>query len=175
MSIDVDLVPISGIWWRQVASGAGLLVRRQPPGSGRWQRGENTEAVYLADSPDTAWAEMYRFLAEAAVPPRAAMPRDLAELSVRLDNVADLSDEKRLARVGLSPPRPSWSEWPEFQRVGEALRKKGAAGLIAPSAARIDGLVLCIFRDQEVIPGIKIRSVQKSIGDAPAPPTGLRT
>jgi hypothetical protein len=44
----------------------------------RWQRGAIVDAVYLGDAAETVWAEWYRHLAEAGIPPAARLPgRDL--------------------------------------------------------------------------------------------------
>jgi RES domain-containing protein len=83
------------------------------------------------------------------------MPRDLWRLEVDLDAVADLTDERRLARVGLSLPRPARRDWPSFQDVGERLYEEGWPGVLAPSAARPDGKVLCLFREERTIEGLK--------------------
>jgi RES domain-containing protein len=93
-------------------------------------------AVYLADREQTAWAEWYRMLAERALPPPLALPRELWRIEVKLDQVADLSTADRLARLGLAQPRPGRSTWPAYQEVGERLHVDGCAGLVAPSAAR---------------------------------------
>ena len=55
----------------------------------RWARGSVAPALYLADSEATVWSEWYRGLAEASVPPRRWLPRDLWELEVDVD-VADV-------------------------------------------------------------------------------------
>jgi RES domain-containing protein len=173
--VDADRISVSGIWWRHVASGIGVFARREPPADGRWQCGRKTEAIYLADSEETAWAEWYRALAEAALPPRAALPRDLFRITVELEEVADLSSSERLERTGLAMPSPQRSSWPSFQQVGEALDKEGARALLAPSAARSGGLVLCVFRHHDEIPGVTVASADERISEPPVPPPGLRT
>ncbi len=131
-------------------------------------------ALYLADSPETAWAELYRALSEYGVPPSRAMPRSLAEITVDLDGVEDLASEGALERHGLSKPVPSSSSWPAFQAVGEKLFEDGAKGLVAPSAAREGGRVLCVFRPEAEIDGVEVVDVRK-VGDLPEVPRGLRT
>jgi hypothetical protein len=101
----------------------------------------------------TAWAEWHRRLAELELRPEAMLPRDLWRMTVSVDRIADLSDEARLTRIGLRPPRPSRSDWPSFQTVGEALHAEGWRGLLGRSAAREDGRVLCLFREAEKIDG----------------------
>jgi len=134
-----------GTWLRQIPHGADPRYRPQPPGDNRWQRGELVDAVYLADDRDTMWAEWYRHLAERGVPPLRQLPRDVWRHRVRRSEVADLTTVARLERVGLTAPTPGRRSWPAFQSVGETLWREGWRGLLAPSAARPGGLVLCLF------------------------------
>ncbi len=69
--------------------------------------------------------------------------------------MADLGDGDRLARVGLALPAPGRKTWRPYQTVGEQLWREGWAGLVAPSAARPEGRVLCVFVDD---PGATTRS-----------------
>ena len=90
--------------------------------------------------------------------------------------VADLSDEGRLARVGLPPPLPGRRTWPPFQKVGEGLWREGWAGLVAPSAARSAGLVLCLFWDGGPrIAGARPLRRPRRFTEPPAPPIGMTT
>ncbi|MHB8294695.1 MAG: hypothetical protein ACYDH5_08750, partial [Acidimicrobiales bacterium] len=75
--------------------------------------------MYLAEAEACVWAEWYRHLAEAAIPPGNALPRDLWRYRITGLEVADLSDAARLARAGLSVPRPGRQGWPPYQAVGE--------------------------------------------------------
>lgn len=171
----IDRVPVHGIWWRQVAAGLDPLELRDPPGDGRWQRGAIAGAIYVADREETVWAEWYRALAEAALPPSAWLPCDLWRIEVELDNVADLSTVQRLSAVGLDPPRPNRRTWQSYQDLGEQLAAQGAPGVIAPSASRPEGLVLCLFRDEESPTGASVRGRARRIAEPPVPPRGLRT
>jgi RES domain-containing protein len=172
--VDVDPVRVTGRWYRHAPPGAAPLPRRDPPPDGRWQRGDVVDALYLADEPETAWAEWYRHLAELAVPPGRQLPRDL--WTWRLDvEVADLSDATRLERAGLGLPRPGRRGWPAFQRIGEALHADGWQGLRAPSAARPGATIVCLFRHAGPIPGAAPIPPPVRIAEAPAPPRGLRT
>jgi RES domain-containing protein len=173
--LDVDRVPVRGTWWRQVRSGLDPLELRDPRADGRWQRGRSVGAVYLADEADTAWAEWYRALAELALPPTAWLPRDLWQVEVSLDEVADLSDEGRLRRVGLDPLQPDRVAWPPYQDAGAAIWREGCQGLIAPSAARPDNLVLCVFERDGELPGLGTRIGPAVVEEPPVPPRGLRT
>ncbi len=130
--MNIDWAPLRGTWWRQTAAGLDPLELRNPPGDGRWQRGDVVGATYLADSAETVWAEWYRALAERALPPSVWLPCDLWRVDVHLERVADLSRLERLSALGLDAPRPDRSTWPPYQDVGEQIAAGGGPGLIAP-------------------------------------------
>jgi RES domain-containing protein len=176
VALDVDAVPVAGTWWRHAYPGSPALPERDPAPDARWQRGEVVDALYLADDEETAWAEWYRHLAELGLPPNRAMPRDLWRWSIAVD-VADLSTVAALERVGLQPPRPGRRTWPAYQGVGEALARDGWAGLLAPSAARPEHLVLCLFRRPGArrITGARAVGRPRRVDEPPAPPTGMTT
>jgi hypothetical protein len=103
-------------------SRADPVAGRLPPPDGRWQRGATVEGLYLASDEATVWAEWYRHLAEAGIPPNQQMPRDLWTWMVDPGlEVADLTSGERLGRVGLAIPRP-------YQRIGEDALARGLAG-----------------------------------------------
>jgi RES domain-containing protein len=133
------------------------------------------DALYLADSPETAWAEWYRCLAEYGLPPAHALPRGLWRIRVELDGVADLRTPKALRALGLEPPLPSSANWVAFQAVGERLAADGFPALVAPSAARPEGLVLCVFRRDGELGGVRKVGRARRVDQPPAPPRGLRT
>ena len=60
---------MAGTWFRHVPAGFDAYHRPPEPADNRWQRGEVVDALYFADSEETVWAEWYRFLAEAGLPP----------------------------------------------------------------------------------------------------------
>lgn len=129
--------------------------------------------LYLADETATAVAEWYRWLAENAFPPACATPHDHHRWRVSV-SVADLSTPERLTAVGLEVPSPVSSTWRRFQAVGEKLWREGWRGLLAPSAARPSGRVLCMFA--EVWPPRGCRPVRvEEIVDVPVPPVGMTT
>jgi RES domain-containing protein len=173
--VEVATVAIAGVWWRQVPHAADPLFRADPPSDGRWQRGEIVGALYLADSEETAWAEWYRALAELAIPPDRQMPRDLWRWEVDVEGVADLSTAEKLAPVDLYTPRPARREWPTFQAVGEALWREGRHGVLAPSAARPTGEILCLFRGTDELAGATPLRPPTTYRHPPAPPTGMTT
>ena len=174
MASDVAAIAVRGRWLKHTYPDSPPLPKREPPPDNRWQRGDVVDALYLADSEDTVWAEWYRHLAERAIPPLAQMPRDFWTWKVDIE-VADLSTPERLTAVGLSSPKPGHQAWPAFQRVGEGLWKGGWPGLLAPSAARPEGRILCLFRDADGIRGAKAKDPPHRITEPPPPPTGLQT
>ena len=132
-------------------------------------------AIYLADDEQTVWAEWYRALAERAFPPRVWLPCDLWSIDVDLTNVADLSDRDRLSAAGLQPPSPGRHGWARYQDAGERLFTQGCRGIIAPSAARPEGCVLCVFCPTGVPEGLHAPSPPRRVDEPPVPPRGLRT
>lgn len=171
---NVEPVTVAGTWWRHVPVGGDPLWRPPHPADGRWQRGDVVAGYYLADEPDTAWAEWYRALAEVALPPDESLPRDLWPCDVDR-TVADLSTPARLSAVGLAPPSPHRAEWPDYQRTGEQLHAAGWAGLLAPSAARPARRVLCLFRPGEHLDGATLLPPPTRVDHAPPPPRGMTT
>jgi RES domain-containing protein len=175
-SPDPAAVAIRGSWWRHVPLGGDPWHRPAVAASNRWQRGDVVAALYLADSAQTAWAEWYRHLAERAIPPMQTLPRELWRWHVDLERVADLRSPEALAARGLSPPRPTRADWPRFQRVGEALHGAGWPALVAASAARPSGFVLCLFRPGPAHPaGIEPVPPPERVDEPPAPPRGMTT
>ena len=175
MASDIERVSVAGFWWRQTPHAADPLSLASPPSSGRWQRGARVGATYLADEEATVWAEWYRMLAEIALPPTHAMPRDLWRWAVDVVDIANLSTPARLAQLGLQTPRPGRQTWPPFQTAGEELYRQEFRGILYPSAARPDSRALCLFRDEIVIPGAEPVRPSTTYRDPPAPPSGLRT
>jgi RES domain-containing protein len=160
---------------KHAAPGLPALPTRTDPPDNRWQRGAVIDAIYLADEEATVWAEWYRHLAENGIPPAQALPRELWRWQVNLE-VADLSTEERLARVGLTQPTPGRRTWPPFQNVGEELWREGWRGLVAPSAARPAGATLCLFWEgEDEIAGAQPQPPPRRINEPPAPPTGMST
>jgi RES domain-containing protein len=173
--LDIESASLSGIWFRQIPAGGGVHYEPPHPADNRWQRGAVIEALYFADSEETVWAEWYRYLAEAALPPQQGLPRDLWRWEISLPAVADLSDDDRLARVGLPALQPTRHQWPLFQAVGEQLHHDGWTALVSASAARPSGQVLCVFRTSRATPGTRPVRPPTKIVQPPVVPTGLRT
>ncbi len=97
--MDVGTTFVSGRWWRHIPAGGDVYHQPDAPADNRWQRGDVVEAWYFADSELTLWAEWYRSLAEAGLPPHQGLPRDLWQWEISLPEVADITDEARLAVV----------------------------------------------------------------------------
>jgi hypothetical protein len=57
----------------------------------------------------------------------------------------------------------------------EQLAKEGWAGLLAQSAARPSGKILCLFRDELGVRNAQPIPPARRVDEPPAPPTGLRT
>lgn len=173
--MDVDPTAITGVWYRHIPARADVHYQPPHPSDNRWQRGSVVEALYFADSEQTAWAEWYRYLAEAGMPPQQGLPRDLWRWEITMPNVADLRDDHRLARVKLPALRPTRLQWAAFQPVGEQLHDEGWPGLVGVSAARPQGFTLCVFRPARVVPGTRPAPPPITFTDPPAVPTGMRT
>ncbi len=173
--MDLDSTSLSGTWFRHITAGGDVYYQSPEPADNRWQRGAVVEALYFADSEETAWAEWYRYLAEAALPPQQGLPRDLWRWEVSLPNVADLTDDDRLARVALPRLQPTRLQWPTFQPVGEQLNVDGWPALVSASAARPEGRALCVFRTAREVPGTRPEPPPTTVNDPPVVPTGMRT
>jgi RES domain-containing protein len=164
------------VWWRLGRPRADPLVWTPEPADGRWQRGSVIRALYLADSPETAWAEWYRHSAELGVPPQTRLPRDLWRFSVDLAGVAELTALGVVAALGIETLAPTRRQWPQTQPIGEALWNAGRSGVLAPSAAHSGGRVLAVFREKAgPIAGVKPIRPARRYSELPALPTGLRT
>jgi RES domain-containing protein len=133
------------------------------------------DALYLADTELTVWAEWYRHLAERGLAPLYHLPRDLWRYRAPVTSVADLSEGDRLRDVGLEMPAPGRQTWRPFQTVGEQLWREGWPGLVAPSAARPEGNVLCLFVEGPGAMPVRPFGRRRVVHEPPAPPTGMRT
>ncbi len=168
------MVPLAGVWYRHVRADAPPLPGRPGP-DGRWQRGEQLAGLYLAQDPDTVWAEWYRALAELGLPPDTRVPRDLWRLSVNLQHVSDLSRSAALQAIGLPDPRPDRGQWPAFQDAGANLAAAGFEGVLFRSSAGPAGLCVCVFASKAGFPGVRPVGSPERIIAAPVPPRGMRT
>jgi RES domain-containing protein len=173
--VDVDPIALRGVWWRHTPDRADPLYRPPEPAAGRWQTGATVEGLYFGETTETIWAEWYRYLAEIGIPPDVSLPRQLWRWEVDLADVADLSGRERLDRIGLAPPVPGRSNWRHYQAAGNALFALGFKGLLAPSAARPQGRVLCVFRTHIEMTGLTPLRPPRRITRPPRVPRGMRT
>ena len=173
--MDVETIHVSGTWWRHIPAGGDVFHEAQDPADNRWQRGHVVDAWYFAEVPETVWAEWYRAIADLGVPPMQQLPRDLWRWEISLTTVADLSDDGKLARVGLPRLTPGRAQWPAFQAVGEALHADGFQAVMTTSAARPGYRVLCVFRTAREMPGVAPVPPPETIDDPPIVPQGMTT
>lgn len=174
-ALDVDVGAVHDVFVRHIPHGANPLYQPPDPADGRWQHGNLIEAWYLADEPDTAWAEWYRALAGTGLAPAHALPRDLWRWRIDLERVALLDSTQRLARVGLPAPLPTRSQWRACQAVGEALYADGFDALLVASAARPAHHNLVVFRSQLQVAGCTPQPPAFQMDGAPPVPRGMRT
>lgn len=170
MGANVAWVPIAGTWARQ--SRPGVRGDELLGSDARWQRAD-TPAAYFADGDATAWAELYRGLAERGLRPDRVFPRDLHHVRIELVRVADLSRESARSGFGLARMNQSQAQWAAFQDVGQQLAAEGAQGTLYASAARTRSLCLCVFEVGRR--GLSIEGEPVRVLTAPALPRGLRT
>jgi RES domain-containing protein len=166
----VAWVPVQGTWARHTGLGIGGCDPHA--GGSRWLS-LGRLGVYLADREETAWAEMYRSLAESRMGPLLAMPRDMYKVAVSLDRVADLSTERSRRVLELPRMRPTKNQWPIFQTVGERLAAAGAQGVLYSSAARTRSQCLCVF--EAGLSGLSVEGEPVRVLAPPPPPRGLRS
>jgi len=101
------------------------------------------------------------------------MPRELYRVEVSLERVADLRAERARRALGLPRMRPTRSQWPAFQAVGERLVAEGAEAVLYSSAARTRALCLCVFAAG--LPGLGFEGEPVRVIAPPPPPRRLRT
>lgn len=92
-----------------------------------------------------------------------------------MTDIADLTTAAALAEHGIAELYPTRRQWPVTQRIGEAYYRAGCRGLLAPSAAHLDGQVLVIFRPVRSLSGLTAMPPANHYDDLPPLPTGLRT
>ena len=154
-----------------------------PAPDGRWQRGEQLAGLYLAEDPDTVWAEWYRALAELGEPPDLRLPRDLWRFTVNLHRVADLSRPAARRALGLPDPKPDRAQWPAFQDAGARLAADGFEGVLFFSSARPAGLCVCVFGSAKGFAGVHalesperiLAAPRRRAGSAPSAPPRTTT
>ncbi len=112
------------------------------PAPARWHRTGDPWPLYATLEPATAWAEWQAATGGAIDPPGER--RRLWTLDVDALPVIDLRDPAARAAVGVELDELRGA-WPVTQALGPRLRALGAAGVIAPSAARAGHWNLVVF------------------------------
>lgn len=170
-------VSVLGEWLRHIPADSDPLFRPATPADGRWQRGTVVEGIYLAADRDTVWAEWYRWLAEHQIEPMRGLPRELWRYRASLRNAVDLTGAESLATLGLPSAEPTCEQWAPFQDAGESLHEAGYDGILYRSAARPDGLCLCMFRAGPTTATRRLKPLPppERVIAPPPPPRGLRT
>lgn len=107
MDHDPRQIPLRGVWYRHVRGGGDPLGLPPAGARGRWQRGQVTGAIYLAEDSETTWAEFHRAATEQHLPPEQLLPRDLWSYRVALERVVDMTDPATLAAPGLATSSPT--------------------------------------------------------------------
>jgi len=84
--------------------------------------------------------------------------------------------QAHLPRItGLASPIPNRRGWLAYLLVGEQIAAEGWPGLLAPSAARPVGKVLCLYRREHGFEGVVPKPPPSRVREPPPPPTGLVT
>lgn len=96
--------------------------------AGRWHRDGRGPAHYLADTPDGAWAEFLRH-------EEITDPEDLAGVRRALWAIEIPDAPRSRPKLADRTLRGGLETYARCQREAERLRKGGARGLVAPSAA----------------------------------------
>jgi len=160
---------------RHIPDGGDPLYEPPVPADGRWQHGVVVAAWYLADEPDTAWAEWYRALAGTELPPGHALPRELWRRRIDPDRVALLNDDRASRGSAFPSPPPTQQQWPACQDVGDALHDEGYDALLVASAARPEHRNLAVFRTERRLTDCTPQPPPTLVIDAPPVPRGMRT
>jgi RES domain-containing protein len=127
---------------------------------GRWNPPDSFPTLYTALTRETMLDELERAARRQALNVADLLPRVEVRYTVTLRRVLDLRDAETRARVGLTEEDLTADDWAACQVVGEAARRVGLEGIIAPSAASA-GNVLVVFLDQ-IAPGstLEVRSTR---------------
>ncbi len=142
----------------------------------RWNPPRGFPTVYASLDPHTALDEVLAHFRHYGLPIESAMPRVTVSVRVRLARLLDLTDGPTRSVLRVSERRLLDEPWREEQAAGrEALtqalgrlaRELGWEGLLVPSAARRDGVILILFPDN-LARGSEIEIV--NVDDLPKPP-----
>lgn len=154
---------------RRVRAWAATKCCLQTPAGRDRERSQRTSAKARKRSGPSS----HRALAERSIAPQDALPRDLHRVNVTLGRVADLSRESARRALGLPRIRPTSTQWPTFQAIGEALADAGAQGILYSSSARARSRCLCVF--EVGLAGLKVDGEPIRVIAPPPLPRGMRT
>jgi RES domain-containing protein len=135
-----------------IISGVGSQIS-----GGRWNAPGSFRAVYLADSPETAMAEVLAHYRYYSIPIEQALPRVFVAVNVDLRSVLDLRDGIVRNVLRTSKARLIGDRWRELNKVnqeslcqviGRAAYETGLEGLIVPSVANPGGFNLVVLPER---------------------------
>ena len=135
---------------------------------GRWNPADSFPTLYTALSRETMLDELERAARRQGLTVADLLPRVEVRYAVGLHRVLDLRDPDALTRVGLEPADITADDWSACQAVGEAAHHAGFEGIVAPSAA--SGEVLVLFLDQIAAGStLDVRSTEPLLPQPPVP------
>ncbi|MBV7266763.1 RES family NAD+ phosphorylase [Erythrobacter ani] len=101
--------------------------------NGRWSKANELEVLYTAATREGALAEIgYRLSLEPIWPSR--LIHEIAELSIQLDNICDLTDFGELENLGVDIRRYEAHDYDVTQSIAAAARFLEFNGLLVPNA-----------------------------------------
>lgn len=117
--------------------------------AGRWNRAGEYGCLYTATDAATARAEHDKALARAGAA-GLARRHELVRFDVEVDPVLDLIDRGVRRRLSVTKAALTGDDDESLEacrRVADWARSDGHAAILAPSAARRDGVVLALYPD----------------------------
>jgi len=114
---------------------------------GRFNPPHSFPVLYLCLSRPCIVAELTRQAERQGLDVHALLPRELFEISAKLDKVLDLTDQATLEVLGIAPPDLVREDHRFTQEIGEAAHEHGFQAIRSPSATGVDH-VLAIFPEQ---------------------------
>lgn len=114
---------------------------------GRFNPPHSFPVLYLCLSRPCVVAELTRQAERQGLDVHALLPRELFEISAKLDKVLDLTDQATLEVLGIAPPDLVRKDHRFTQEIGEAAHEHGFQAIRSPSATGVDH-VLAIFPEQ---------------------------
>lgn len=138
---------------------AGRDPTRGYAANGRWSKANELEVLYTAAVADGALAEIgYRMALEPIWPSR--IRHEIAELSIHLENVCDLTDFTDLEALGVDTARYESHEYRETQAISAAARFLEFDAILVPNA-RHDCNNLVVYTDLVDAAAIEALSIEE--------------